>query len=221
MAIFFYQTSPLANFNDLRSMFITKKCGKSNIAEDGANLGLTHKCFCIFVTKSSDGLLLAFPTNALFFSSFRIWPQFWATQKKQMCSQNVNLSGLGWVGTLGSPPLAEKFQQSLLVLNTTLYGLWSIRRNWTGNKKQPCILGLYLWPTKSTEKTMLYTQSLAHKSTRLPLPSNQREKFFSATRIQRSPPFTRIQRSRPFLELQGAYLVLEYSSWKTEEPSFY
>ena len=70
---------------------------------------------------------------------------------------------------------------------------------------------------------MLYTQSLAHKSTRLPLPSNQREKFFSATRIQRSPPFTRIQRSCPFTrtqrslpcariqfpEYRGALLLLE------------
>ena len=35
-----------------------------------SNRGLTHgAAFCIFVTESSDGSLLAFPTNALFFSS--------------------------------------------------------------------------------------------------------------------------------------------------------
>ena len=115
--------------------------------EGEANLGLTHKCFCIFVTKSSDGLLLAFPTNALFFSSFRIWPQLWATQKTNVFAFSIigsiffflrkMLIFRVWVG-LGHwdpPPFAEKFQQFLLALNTTLYGLWSIRGNWTGNEK--------------------------------------------------------------------------------------
>ena len=60
--------------------------------EGEANLGLTHKCFCIFVTKSSDGLLLAFPTNALFFSSFRIWPQLWATQKTNVFAFSIIVS---------------------------------------------------------------------------------------------------------------------------------
>ena len=117
----------------------------------------------------------------------------------------------------------QSLKNSLLALIILLYGFWSKRGNWTrpGLKNNPVFWVSTSGRQKIQKKTMLYTQSLAHKSTRLPLPSNQREKFFSATRIQRSPPFTRIQRGRPFLEHQGAYLVLEYSSWNTEEPSFY
>ena len=123
---YFLFTGPLlsANFNDLRSMFIAKKCGKSNIAEGEANLGLTHKCFCIFVTKSSDGLLLAFPTNALFFSSFRIWPQLWATQKKTNVFAFYIASNFFFL--LGCdrrtpPPIAEKFPSC-----TNYTALWAL-----------------------------------------------------------------------------------------------
>ena len=61
-----------------------------------SNRGLTQGlAFCIFVTESSDGSLLAFPTNALFFSSF-LTSQLTGSGKSQFCKPCAPLSS-GWI----------------------------------------------------------------------------------------------------------------------------
>ena len=129
---------------------------------------------------------------------------------------------MGWVGTLGPPPFAEKFQQFLLALNTTLYGLWSIRGNWTGNEKTTLYYGSLPLADEKYKKTMLYTSSPWPTSP--PACPYRPIKGRSSSRRLEYRGAHLLQEYRGaalLLERKGAYLVLEYSSRNTEEPSFY
>ena len=88
-------------------------------------------------------------------------------------------------------------------------------------KKQPCILGLYLWPTKNTKKLCCTHSPWPTSPPACPCrpikgrSSSRRLEYRGAHLLQE------YRGAALLLERKGAYPVLEYSSQNTEEPSFY
>ena len=85
-------------------------------------------------------------------------------------------------------------------------------------KKQPCIMGLYLWPTKNTKKLCCTHSPWPTSPPACPCrpikgrSSSRRLEYRGAHLLQE------YRGAALLLECKGAYLVLEYSSWNTEEP---